>query len=38
LPLHEFLVRKDGWISLGWRAKDSDTPEPRHEVSPVVAK
>jgi hypothetical protein len=38
LPLHEFLVRKDGWISLGWRAKDSDTPQARHEVSPVSAK
>jgi len=24
LPLEQLLVRKDGWISAGWRAKEND--------------
>ena len=26
LPIEQLLVRKDGWISAGWRAKDAERP------------
>ena len=37
LPMAELLVRKDGWISAGWRAKDADdASEPAAEAVTLI--
>lgn len=37
LPIEQLLVRKDGWISAGWRAKDA-VAEEEAEVATTVAE